>query len=131
MPTVTIVSPEDRPIYEASFPQALSGRQAVLEQIVLHSSLDMVDEKMWDTRDMYLKVVDRYNDQLISAFVTPSNYRFLLLHDSRHEDGVKPFFNDLHELFVKATLNPLYVDNEPITSTAFHDKVLLLARKYL
>lgn len=46
MPTVTIVSPEDRPVYEASFPQALSGKQVVLEQIVLHSSLDMVDEKV-------------------------------------------------------------------------------------
>lgn len=64
-----------------------------------------------------------------AMFIT--DYRFLLLHDARHEDGVKPFFNDLHELFVKATLNPLYIDNEPITSTAFHDKVLLLARKYL
>lgn len=64
-------------------------------------------------------------------YISNTDYRFLLLHDSRHEDGVKPFFNDLHELFVKATLNPLYVDNEPITSTAFHDKVLLLARKYL
>lgn len=59
------------------------------------------------------------------------DYRFLLLHDTRQDDGVKPFFTDLHDLFVKATLNPLYIDAEPITSTAFHDKVLLLARKYL
>lgn len=59
------------------------------------------------------------------------DYRFLLLHDARQEDGVKPFFCDLHDLFVKATLNPLYIDNDPITSTSFNDKVLLLARKYL
>lgn len=61
----------------------------------------------------------------------PPDFRFLLLHESRQEDGVKQFFTDLHDLFIKATLNPLYVDNEPITSTAFHDKVLLLARKHL
>lgn len=60
-----------------------------------------------------------------------SDYRFLLLHDTRQEDGVKSFFTDLHEIFVKATLNPLYIDMSPITSATFHDKVLLLARKYL
>ena len=91
----------------------------------------MVDEKMWETRDLYLRVVDRYNDQLISAFVTPTNYRFLLLHDARQDDGVKPFFTDLHAIFTKLTLNPLYVDAHPLSSPAFHDKVLVLARKYL
>lgn len=60
-----------------------------------------------------------------------TDYRFLLLHENRQEDGVKQFFSDLHELFVKVTLNPLYIDTKPITSTAFHDKVLVLARKYL
>ncbi|CDF35916.1 unnamed protein product [Chondrus crispus] len=131
MPTLAIVSPNDRPVFEATFPQAFAGKHVVVEQLVLHSSLDMVDEKMWDTRDMYLRVVDRYHDQSISAFVTPSNYRFLLLHDTGEEDGIKHFFTDLHDLFIKATLNPLYVESEPIRSTSFHDKVMLLARKYL
>ena len=106
---------------------------------------------MWFTIDMYFKVIDRYNEQLVSAYVTPSSmqnclslclkptqiscrqvavelttatiaflwdaayqpasdYRFLLLHDGRHEEGVKAFFTELHELLTKATLNPLYVD---------------------
>lgn len=59
------------------------------------------------------------------------DYRFLLLHDRKNQDGVKPFFNDLHELFVKVTLNPLYEDGGPIKSTAFNDAVMTLARKYL
>ncbi len=41
------------------------------------------------------------------------------------------FFNDLHELFVKFTLNPLYIDGDPIKSSSFNDRVLILARKYL
>lgn len=44
---------------------------------------------------------------------------------------MKQFFTDLHDLFIKATLNPLYVDSEPIKSTTFKDKVMLLARKHL
>lgn len=131
MPTLCIVSPNDRPVYEATFPQSFSGKHVVVEHLVLHSALDMVDDKMWNTKDLYLRVVDRYNDQAISAFVTPTNYRFLLLHHSRHDDAVKPFFIDLHALFIKATLNPLYVDHERITSPLFNDKVMLLARKHL
>lgn len=73
MPTLAIVAPDDRPVFESSFPQPHTGVNAVVEQLVLHSSLDMVDEKMWETKDMYLKVVDRYKDQPISAFVTASS----------------------------------------------------------
>lgn len=46
MPTLAIVAPDDRPVYEGTFPQAQAGKQAVVEQLVLHSSLDMVDEKV-------------------------------------------------------------------------------------
>lgn len=46
MPTLAIVAPDDRPVFEASFPQPRTGTSAVVEQLVLHSSLDMVDEKV-------------------------------------------------------------------------------------
>lgn len=46
MPTLAIVSPDDRPVFEATFPQAFAGKHVVVEQLVLHSSLDMVDEKV-------------------------------------------------------------------------------------
>ena len=109
MPTLAIVAPDDRPVYESTFPQVYSGKHVVIEQLVLHSSLDMVDEKvllytcvwrdlhplwiqntnfsifaplqqMWETKDMYLKVVDRYNNQSISAYVTPSS-TFSISHE--------------------------------------------------
>lgn len=135
MPTLAIVSPSpaDRPVFEATFPHALSGKHNILEQLVLNASLDMLDEAMWLSKDMYMRVVDRYNDQLVSAYVTPSGYRFLLLHDGRHEDGVKPFFSDLHDLFTKTTLNPLYDEraSTPITSPSFTERVANLARKHL
>jgi hypothetical protein len=63
-----------------------------------------------------------------------SDYRFLLLHDGRNEEGVKAFFADFHELLnysQKKTLNPLYVDGEPITAPVFSELVLQLARKHL
>lgn len=46
MPTLAIVAPDDRPVFEVSFPQTSSASIAVVEQLVLYSSLDMVDEKV-------------------------------------------------------------------------------------
>lgn len=46
MPTLVLVAPDDRPVFEASFPQPHTGVNAVVEQLVLHSSLDVVDEKV-------------------------------------------------------------------------------------
>lgn len=74
MPILVIVSPEDDPVYQTSFPNMSGKVPTCIEQLVLHSSLDMVDEKMWDSREMYLKVVDKYGtDQVVSAFVTPTS----------------------------------------------------------
>lgn len=46
MPMLAIVSPHDNPVYQTTFSQVNAGKNATLEQLVLHSSLDMVDEKV-------------------------------------------------------------------------------------
>lgn len=134
MPTVAIVSPPptDRPVYTSSFP-ALTGRNNLVEQLVLHAALDMLDEAAWLSKDCYLKDIDRHNGQTVSAYCTPSGFRFLPLHDGRHTDGVKPFFLALHDLFAKTMLNPLYGERTPaqITSPTVDDSVVLLAKRFL
>ncbi|KAB1203002.1 hypothetical protein CJ030_MR8G024577 [Morella rubra] len=83
----------------------------------------------------------------------------MLLHDSRNDDGIKSFFQDVHELYIKIRacsgsspikkpmacslladmvsghlqifLNPLYLPGSRITSSHFDTKVRGLARKYL
>ncbi|KAF1870997.1 hypothetical protein Lal_00020731 [Lupinus albus] len=50
----------------------------------------------------------------------------MLLHDSRNDDGIKSFFQEVHELYIKTLLNPLYLPGSRITSSHFDtkDKVL-------
>ncbi|VDN43103.1 unnamed protein product [Dibothriocephalus latus] len=76
-----IVSHEDCPIFELAQPGApKTSEQKIdlnyLTQFVAHASLDMVDENMWSTTSTYLKVVDRFNEWLVSAFITPTDILF-------------------------------------------------------
>lgn len=74
---------------------------AHLNQMILHASLDVVDEIIWNTSAMALKVVDQFSGQLVSAYMTASKVKFVLLHPSRNEDGIKSFFQHVHELYIK------------------------------
>lgn len=67
----------------------------------------------------YLRSVDKYNEWLVSAFVAPNGastlevllsllfivcpliVKFVLLHDIRNEEGIRLFFMDVWESYVK------------------------------
>lgn len=91
----------------------------------------MVESVMWSSHATFLKIVDRYGDWMVSAYLSASGERFLLLHDTKNEDGIKQFFTEFHELFTKYTLNPFYEHSTPITSGSFQVKARLLGKKYL
>ncbi|KAJ3689664.1 hypothetical protein LUZ61_018828 [Rhynchospora tenuis] len=103
-----VVSKNDIPIYEAEVGSTQKQEQAHQHQFILHAALDLVQDLAWTT----------------SAIL-------MLLHDSRNEDGIKNFFQEVHELYVKTLLNPLYLTGSRITSAHFDTRVRALARKYL
>ena len=46
--------------------------------------------------------MDRFgSDQIVSAFLSAGNVKFLLLHDGRNEDTIRNFFVEVHEIYVK------------------------------
>jgi len=81
---------------------------------------------------MYLKNVDKFNDVLISAFVTAGHTKFLLLHDARLEEtAIRSFFFDVYELYLKVLMNPFYEKGTTISSSVFDDRVKTVGEKFL
>ncbi|KAJ9507678.1 hypothetical protein QJQ45_021345 [Haematococcus lacustris] len=85
---------------------------------------------MWMTKEPYLKTVDRFNNLLVTAFVTPGNARFLLLHDGRNEESMRNFFLEAYELYIKVILNPLQQPTMRISNREFDRKIRLLAKRF-
>ena len=79
----------------------------------------------------YLRIVDKFNDQNVFAYVTAGQVKFLLLHEGRNEDAVKAFFAEVHELYTKQLLNPFYTYDTPIVSPVFNARIRALARRYI
>lgn len=52
----------------------------------------------------------------------------MLLHETRNDDGIRAFFNDVWECYVKTLLNPFYAVDKAIKSTVFENKVKAIAK---
>ena len=88
----------------------------------------------WATDRLNLKVVDDgFNGMVVSSFLTAGQAKLMLLHDQSisANDGIKHFFREIYELYVKWLLNPFYVSGSPIKSDAFRAKVRALSKKHL
>ena len=83
-----IVGTKDNPIFTYEFGTSRGGGDGfsrfsdearTLNQFIVHSSLDIVEEVIWTTGAMYLRHIDRFQHALVSCFVTGTGMKFLLL----------------------------------------------------
>ncbi|OVA11287.1 Sedlin [Macleaya cordata] len=66
-----IVSRNYIPIYEAEVGTVLKKEEAAQQhQSIIHAALDIVQDLAWTTSAMFLKATDRFNDLVVSSYVT-------------------------------------------------------------
>ncbi|KAJ0104348.1 hypothetical protein N8I77_007431 [Diaporthe amygdali] len=158
-----IIGTQDNPLFEHEFGTSKQGGDGQsrftdqarhLNQFILHSSLDVVEEVQWNNGQLYLKVIDKFFNNYISCFVTGANVKFLLLHQpfggssssgssrsstsiaanptsAATEEAIKSFFLEVYENWVKAVMNPFYKVNQEVKSPIFRQRVFAAGRKYL
>lgn len=130
-----VIVGRNEPLYEAEFQKrgAAASSDAATRQnyFVLHSALDLVEKTAWTTNSMYLKVVDKVNNQHVSTFLTAGSVKLMLLHNGKSDDSIRNFFQDVYELYVKLSMNPFYRYDTPIKSADFDTRVRAVARRYL
>jgi Sedlin, N-terminal conserved region len=52
----------------------------------------------------------------------------MLLHETRNDEGIRAFFSDVWECYVKTLLNPFYAVDKSIKSPTFESRVRAIAK---
>ncbi|KAI1144036.1 Sedlin [Hypoxylon sp. FL0543] len=157
-----IVGTQDNPLFEYEFGTSKQGGDGQprfseqarhMNQFIVHSSLDIVEEVQWGTGQMYLKCIDKFFNNYVSCFVTGGNVKFLLLHQPttpvsttstrsstsiganptspQTEEAIKNFMLEVYENWVKTIMSPFYRVNMEVRSPVFRQRVAAAGRKYL
>ncbi|KAI3786028.1 hypothetical protein L1987_45155 [Smallanthus sonchifolius] len=126
-----IISRNDIPIYEAEVGTAPKKEEAAHQhQFILHAALDVVQDLAWTTSAMFLKAIDRFNDLVVSVYVTAGHILVLFFVENNVFVIVK-WLSLGGSRFFQTLLNPLYLPGSRVTSSHFDTKVRALARRYL
>lgn len=94
-------------------------------QFILYASLDSLDLK---DPSPFRESIDTYEGFTISAYVTPGQTTFLLLHPKKKADLIKKFFLKVHTFYAELLMNPFYDARTPIEDENFKKNVIEAAK---
>lgn len=113
-----VISADNTPIYQGF-------REGVNEldlSFCAYSSLDVLDERIIETNDIFLGVLYENESHRVYGYCPPSRMKFLALYKTTNtvrENEVKVKLRTLHTNFIKASSNPFYQHGTTLKSPSF------------
>lgn len=97
---LVVVSEENDIVYKQMY-KKLNDEEYCRLVILAYGAIDTLIEMLMSTRSNYFDCLDEYGDKRASAYVMPSGYKILFVHNRKN---VKAFLNDMHCLFTATLL---------------------------
>ncbi|CCW64624.1 unnamed protein product [Phytomonas sp. EM1] len=125
-----IVGPHDSTIFECSSTKS-TGQDDLMCQFMLYSSLDVLEDIVWQRDDLYVSKVDRpYGEKYyVSAFVGLAPIRLVMMQDTEPKDSLRAFFLEAYEITMKHLLNPFFDATKKIESVSLHNSIMTLLNR--
>ncbi|ETI38586.1 hypothetical protein F441_15556 [Phytophthora nicotianae CJ01A1] len=125
---VAVIGAANSPLYIRTFGE--EGEDLGFHYIA-HVSLDVIEEKLRGAGitsskdDMYLGSLGPIEDYRVYGYVTNTSVKFVVvLQDTPvRESELRPFFAEVHRLYVNAMSNPFAPLGERLTSQTFDKRV--------
>ena len=102
-----------------------AAEKSYLFQFILYASLDSLD---LNDQSAYRDCIDSYENYQISAYVTPGQTAFLLLHPKKKSETIRKFFQQVHSFYAQLLMNPFYDVRTPIEDETFKKNVQTAAQ---
>lgn len=125
-----IVSPDDIVVFQL-YTTLIKKEISYMHELIAFASIDMIELLENNNNNMFLKGVDKFNENNVTAFITAGKMKFIMLHEGKNEDAIKHFFYEVYEYYTKALLNPFIDKNSKIFSVSFENKVKSVFKKHL
>ena len=127
---IMIIAPKDTVVYQL-YTNLIKKEITFIHELIAFASIDLIDVNETNNNSMYIKSYDKFNENIVSGFVTAGKMRFILMHEGKSDDSIKIFFQEVYEYYCKAILNPFIDKQSKIFSATFDSKVKQSLKKNL
>eukprot|EP00466_Bigelowiella_natans_P000221 jgi/Bigna1/84842/estExt_fgenesh1_pg.C_10195 len=130
---VAVIGKENEPLFLQTYTESKEDNQTSLHYHV-HTSLDIVEEKIGDSGKVYPNAQDMYLGQLyivqdlkLYGYATNTKTKFVVVvNGTPSSSSMKSWMRDFHELYIQTTANPfceLMDDKSGLYTTTFMNSV--------
>jgi len=101
-------------------------------QSIIHSAIDVLEERRGKREDKYLNQISIMEDFKIFGYCSNSQNKVVVVGEMTVTagEGIREFVTLLHSKFSRRILNPFQIVGSKITSASFHAEVQALVQEF-